>query len=91
MTLPIIFLPEVQSEFDDAIDWYEQQKAGLGAAFLAAVRNVKWRGLPPSARRTRDHRRNRGKVGKEKAPPRPRAFHSGSHRIFPCTAWLVCS
>jgi plasmid stabilization system protein ParE len=26
--------------FDDAIDWYEQRRAGLGLRFAAAVQNV---------------------------------------------------
>jgi plasmid stabilization system protein ParE len=40
MNLPVVFLPEAQAEFDQAADWYEEQKPGLGADFLAAVRKV---------------------------------------------------
>ncbi len=38
MSLPVRLLPDAQREFDDAADWYERQKAGLGADFVAAVR-----------------------------------------------------
>lgn len=40
MTLPIIFRRQARREFDDAADWYEQHRAGLGARFVAAVRHV---------------------------------------------------
>ena len=40
MTLPIRLLPEAKDEFDAAADWYEQQKAGLGADFVARIREV---------------------------------------------------
>jgi len=39
MSLPVRLLPEAQAEFDAAVDWYEQQ-AGLGADFVARVRDV---------------------------------------------------
>ena len=39
MSLPIRFLPEAQTEFDAAVDWYEQ-RAGMGAAFVSRVREV---------------------------------------------------
>jgi plasmid stabilization system protein ParE len=39
-SLPIRLLPEARDEFDAAVDWYEQQRAGLGAAFLDRVREV---------------------------------------------------
>jgi toxin ParE1/3/4 len=37
MSLPIRFLVEARDEYDDAADWYEQQKPGLGAVFTARV------------------------------------------------------
>lgn len=40
MTLPIVFRRAARAEFDDAADWYEQRRAGLGAAFTAAVQRV---------------------------------------------------
>ncbi|MBW4468519.1 MAG: type II toxin-antitoxin system RelE/ParE family toxin [Pegethrix bostrychoides GSE-TBD4-15B] len=36
MSLPIVFRLEAQTEFDEAIDWYEQQ-AELGLEFLDYV------------------------------------------------------
>lgn len=39
MSLPVVITPEAEAEFDEAADWYEQ-RAGLGAAFTAAVREV---------------------------------------------------
>jgi plasmid stabilization system protein ParE len=40
MSLPLIFRPSARNEFDAAADWYEQQRAGLGAKFTAAVEVV---------------------------------------------------
>jgi toxin ParE1/3/4 len=40
MTLPIVFRRAARVEFDDAADWYEQRRAGLGTAFTAAVQQV---------------------------------------------------
>ncbi|HKB36648.1 MAG TPA: type II toxin-antitoxin system RelE/ParE family toxin [Gemmataceae bacterium] len=40
MSLPIVFRRVARAEFDDAADWYEQRRAGLGAAFVAAVQDV---------------------------------------------------
>lgn len=40
MSLPVILRRLAQAEFDDAADWYEQRRAGRGAAFTAAVRQV---------------------------------------------------
>lgn len=40
MKLPIRLLPEARIEFDEATDWYEQQRPGLGATFVARVREV---------------------------------------------------
>jgi toxin ParE1/3/4 len=40
MSLPTRILPEAKAEFDAAVDWYEQQRRGLGADFLAKVDDV---------------------------------------------------
>jgi plasmid stabilization system protein ParE len=40
MSLPIVFRPEARAEFDEAADWYEQQRAGLGADFIARVQEA---------------------------------------------------
>lgn len=40
MSLPLIFRPTARAEFDAAADWYEHQRAGLGARFTAAVEVV---------------------------------------------------
>lgn len=30
MSLPVVLRPEARAEFDDAFDWYEQQRPGQG-------------------------------------------------------------
>src|SRR5262245_52810411 len=40
MSPPIRFLPEARDEYDQAADWYEQQRPGLGVDFIARVREV---------------------------------------------------
>lgn len=40
MSLPLVFHPDVQDEVDEAYRWYEQQRAGLGDDFLAAIEEV---------------------------------------------------
>jgi plasmid stabilization system protein ParE len=40
MSWPILFRRVARGEFDDAVDWYEQRRAGLGARFVAAVQHV---------------------------------------------------
>ncbi len=37
MTFPIVLRPEARAEFDEAFDWYEQRRAGLGAEFAERV------------------------------------------------------
>lgn len=37
MSLPILFRPLARLELDEAMGWYERQKAGLGFAFKEAV------------------------------------------------------
>jgi plasmid stabilization system protein ParE len=40
VNLPIILRPEARAEFDEAYDWYESQRAGLGEAFADQVQLV---------------------------------------------------
>jgi plasmid stabilization system protein ParE len=40
MSVPVVLRRLAQAEFDDAADWYESRRAGRGAAFTAAVRQV---------------------------------------------------
>ena len=40
MSLPVRLLPEARAEFLTATQWYEQRRAGLGASFVARVRDV---------------------------------------------------
>ena len=40
MSLPVIFRPEARAEFDEAYDWYEGQRVGLGEAFADQVQVV---------------------------------------------------
>ncbi len=40
MSLPLEFHPAVRGEIDDAHDWYEQRRHGLGASFLDEVQRV---------------------------------------------------
>jgi toxin ParE1/3/4 len=40
VSLPLRLLPEAKSEFDDAADWYEGRKAGLGVEFIAEIRKT---------------------------------------------------
>ena len=40
MNLPLVFHPDVQGEVGSAYQWYEQQRAGLGDDFLAALEGV---------------------------------------------------
>jgi toxin ParE1/3/4 len=40
MSLPVVFRRAARVEFDDAADWYEQRRAGLGAAFTAAAQQI---------------------------------------------------
>jgi toxin ParE1/3/4 len=40
MSLPLDFHPAVRDEIDDAHDWYEQRRPGLGSAFLDEVQRV---------------------------------------------------
>jgi toxin ParE1/3/4 len=40
MSLPLVFRPVAQAEFDEAAAWYEGQKPGLGSDFVAEVQQV---------------------------------------------------
>ena len=40
MSLPVVLRPEARAEFDEAFDWYEQQRPGLGVDFVAHVQEV---------------------------------------------------
>jgi len=40
MSSPIVFGRAARTEFDAAADWYEQRRAGLGAAFVAAIQEA---------------------------------------------------
>jgi toxin ParE1/3/4 len=40
MSLTIIFRRAARTEFDDAADWYDGRRIGLGASFAAAVQSV---------------------------------------------------
>lgn len=40
MSLPVVFRRAAIAEFDEAADWYEGRKNGLGEEFTAAVRRV---------------------------------------------------
>ena len=40
MSLPLDFHPAVRDEIDDAHDWYERCRVGLGTAFLDEVERV---------------------------------------------------
>lgn len=40
MSPTVAFLRSAKAEFDDAADWYEERRPGLGPAFAAAVRSV---------------------------------------------------
>jgi plasmid stabilization system protein ParE len=38
--LPVVLRDEARAEFDEAFDWYDSQRAGLGAEFVAEVQKV---------------------------------------------------
>ena len=40
MSLPLDFHPAVRDEIDDAHDWYEQRRSGLGTDFLDDLQRV---------------------------------------------------
>ena len=40
MSLPVILRTEAQAEFDEAFDWYENQRPGLGVDFAERVQEV---------------------------------------------------
>jgi toxin ParE1/3/4 len=40
MNMPTVFRHAARAEFDEAADWYEQRRTGLGARFTAAVQRT---------------------------------------------------
>lgn len=40
MSLPVVLRDEAQAEFDEAFDYYEGQRPGLGIAFATRVQEV---------------------------------------------------
>ena len=40
MSLPVVLRAEAEAELDEALDYYERQRPGLGVAFAARVREV---------------------------------------------------
>lgn len=40
MRLPVVLRSEARAEFDEAFDWYEQQRGGLGEAFAASAQEA---------------------------------------------------
>ena len=40
MSFKIILLPEARLDIKDSIDWYNEQKAGLGKIFYQAVKST---------------------------------------------------
>jgi plasmid stabilization system protein ParE len=40
MSLPVVLRPEARAEFDEAFDWYERRRPGLGVDFVAQIQDV---------------------------------------------------
>ena len=40
MSFPLVFHASVKGEVEDAFEWYEKQRPGLGHAFLAALEDA---------------------------------------------------
>ena len=40
MNLPLVLRAEARADFDEAFDWYEAQRPGLGIDFAARVQDV---------------------------------------------------
>ncbi len=40
MSLPVVLRAEAQDDFDQAFDWYEAQRLGLGTDFAAEIQEV---------------------------------------------------
>jgi hypothetical protein len=51
MTLPLIITPEAEEDIADAKDWYDQQRQGLGGAFVLCVEETldRIRSMPEAA------------------------------------------
>src|SRR3954466_12490981 len=40
MSLPVVLRREARAQFDEAFDWYERQRSGLGVEFVERVQDV---------------------------------------------------
>jgi plasmid stabilization system protein ParE len=40
MSLPLVLRPEARAEFDEAFDWYERKRKGLGITFADRLQQV---------------------------------------------------
>jgi plasmid stabilization system protein ParE len=40
MSLPVVLRRAARAEFDEAYDWYEQRRPGLGDDFASSIRDV---------------------------------------------------
>lgn len=40
MTLPIVYRRQARREFDEAGDWYDRERAGLGLEFLVEIERL---------------------------------------------------
>jgi plasmid stabilization system protein ParE len=40
VTLPVILRDAAEAEYDEAFDWYDAQRVGLGAAFANAIQKA---------------------------------------------------
>ena len=38
MSIPVVLTPEARADYDEAFDWYERQRPGLGVEFVRSVR-----------------------------------------------------
>lgn len=52
MSLPVIFRPAALAEFEEAVAWYEAQRAGLGEDFKLEVKAGLGRALTDSSHGT---------------------------------------
>lgn len=37
MSLPVVFHPKAATEFEEAVDWYDEQRMGLGSEFKDSI------------------------------------------------------
>ena len=63
MSLPVTLSEEAQGDFDEATDWHEQQKPGLGSEFVERVHETLTAiGATPKAHQIRHKRTRRASV-----------------------------